>query len=189
MRSRSTTLGAAMLLFAAAAAAGQQNSSDVIAAMKDRAVVLEMTARVVERDVAETWNSATSKVTIPGRPVTLKLVGPTLVVAVQFTPYQKEDGKNLLVAQGQVWVSTKDNGLLYYTSMQTLPVEFGERLYFFPLGQKKDDQGARIEVQLVMKPYSESQSAQDNAPKTGPDRQKGDEPAGSAPSTEKRAEE
>jgi len=160
MRSRS--FGAAFLLFAAAAVAAQENSQDIINAMRDRAIVLDMTARVVERDVAETWNSATSKVTIPGRPVTLKLVGANVIVAVQFTPYKKEDGKNILVAQGQVWVSTKEEGVLYYTSMQTLPVEYGERLYFFPLGQRKDERGARIEVQLVMKPYAESDQNRKN---------------------------
>lgn len=156
---RSRTIGVALLALAAAAAGAQQQTSEVISAMKDRAVVLDLTARVVEREIAETWNSATSKVTIPGRPVTLKLVGANVIVAVQFTPYKKEDGRNILVAQGQVWVSTKESGVLYYTSMQTLPVEFGERVYFFPLGQKKDEKGARIEVQLVMKPYTEEAPA------------------------------
>lgn len=157
MRSRS--FSAAFLLFATAALYSQENASDIITAMKDRAVVLQLTARIVEREVEETWNSATSKVTIPGRPVTLKLVGANVVVAAQFTPYKKEDGSIILVAQGQVWVSTKSEGMLYYTSMQTIPIEYGERVYFFPLGQKKDDRGARIEVQLVLSPYAEKEAA------------------------------
>jgi nuclear transport factor 2 (NTF2) superfamily protein len=149
----------AAVFFIAATVTGQEKPADIINAMKDKAVVLELTARVVERDVTESWNSETSKVTIPGRPVTLRLVGANVVVAVQFTPYKKEDGKNILVAQGQVWVTTKDEGILYYTSMQTIPIEYGERVYFFPLGQRKDDQRARIEVQLVLSPYAEAEQA------------------------------
>lgn len=148
------------LLALAAASFAQENSSDIVSALKDRAVVIELTARVVERDIEETWNSATSKVTIPGRPVAIRLVGTNVVVSAQFTPYKREDGKNILVAQGQVWVTSKDEGMLYYTNMQTIPVEYGERVYFFPLGQKKDERGARIEVQLVLKPYIDPEQAE-----------------------------
>ncbi|MFA6506366.1 MAG: hypothetical protein WCT14_09720 [Treponemataceae bacterium] len=150
--------------------------------MKDRAVVLQLTARIVERDVDETWNSASSKVTIPGRPVTLKLVGANVVVAAQFTPYKKEDGKNILVAQGQVWVSTKEEGMLYYTSIQTIPIEYGERVYFFPLGQKKDDRGARIEVQLVLTPYVDSEAAKKPATPAAPPAASAAPSSGTAPS-------
>lgn len=195
---RSPALGAALLLLAAAVTA-QENSTDIINAMKDRAVVLDLTARVVERDVTETWNSETSKVTIPGRPVTLRLVGANVVVAVQFTPYKKEDGKNILVAQGQVWVTTKDEGILYYTSIQTIPIEYGERVFFFPLGQRKDDQRARIEVQLVLTPYVEGEQAKkattapkQEAPKTEKtgaapksDQAKNDQPKADSPKAEK----
>jgi len=181
MRSRS--FGAAIFLFAAAAVTAQENSADIITAFRDRAVVIQLTARVVERDVAETWNSATSKVTIPGRPVTLKLVGANVVVAAQFTPYTNEDGKKILVAQGQVWVTTKDEGMLYYTSMQTIPIEFGERVYFFPLGQKKDDGGARIEVQLILTPYVEGEAVKKTPPAAKPEQPKEEKPA-AAPKAE-----
>ena len=94
---------------------------------------------------------------------------------------KKEDGKNILVAQGQVWVTTKDEGILYYTSIQTIPIEYGERVFFFPLGQKKDDQRARIEVQLVLSPYVEG----DLTRKTTPP--KADQPKVEPPKQEKPA--
>lgn len=166
---RSRAFGAAIFLVAAAALAADESSNDIINAMKDRAVVLEMKARVVESEVTETWTSATSKVTIPGRAVTLRLVGSNVVIAVQFTPYKKEGGKTILVAQGQVWVTSKNEGMLYYTSMQSIPVEFGERVYFFPLGQKKDEKGARIEVQLVLTPYVEGEQPKKAPPAPKPD--------------------
>ena len=157
MRARSW--GVAFFALAAAVSA-QEKTGDIISALRDKAVVLEVTARVVEQDEQEGWNTVSSKVTIPGRPVSIKLVGTNVVVAAQFTPYRREDGKNILVAQGQVWISSKEEGMLYYTNMQTIPIEFGERVFFFPLGQKKDDRGSRIEVLLVLRPYTEADAAQ-----------------------------
>jgi len=163
---RPFSIGAAVIALAAATVSAQEKSeNNIISALKDRAVVIEVTARIVQGDDdSESWNSESSKVTIPGRPVTLKLVGSNVVVAAQFTPYKKDDGHTILVAQGQVWVSTKDQGILYYTTIQTIPLEFGERVYFFPLGQKHADSGSRIEVQLVLKPYIEEDAAKPQTP-------------------------
>lgn len=121
--------------------------------LKERAVVLDIVARVIELNDTQTWTSENSKVTIPGRPVTIKLVGQNVIVLAQFTPYIRDDGKKFLVAQGQVWIDTVDNGIKYQTTMQTIPLDFGERLFFFPLGQKTKDGKSQIEIQLELKPY------------------------------------
>ncbi len=41
----------------------------------------------------------------------------------------------------------------YQTTMQTIPLDFGERVYFFPLGPQTSDGNARIEIQLALHPY------------------------------------
>jgi hypothetical protein len=133
--------------------------------LKERALVLDIVARVLEVNDTETWTSENSKITIPGRPVTLKLVGQNVVVLAQFTPYIREDGKKFLVAQGQVWIDTADNGIKYQTTMQTIPLEYGERLFFFPLGPKTKDGKSSIEIQLELKPYIKETTPQE-APKT-----------------------
>jgi len=157
---RSLSIGAALLAIAAAAVSAQEKTDEILNALKDRAVVIAVTARILQGgNETAAWNSESSKVTIPGRPVTIKLVGSNVVIAAQFTPYKKEDGRNILVAQGQVWVSTKDQGILYYTTMQTIPLEYGERVYFFPLGQKQSDAGSRIEVQIILRPYTDDDAA------------------------------
>jgi hypothetical protein len=122
-------------------------------ALKDQAVVVEMIARVVEQNQQEIWNSVNSKVTIPGRPVGLKLVGANVVVAVQFTPYLRRNGRNVLVAQCQIWVDVPNEGISYQTTMQTIPLDFGEQIYFFPLGSRNSQDDARIEIMLELKPY------------------------------------
>jgi len=129
------TLGV-VLFFCAASAYAEDSSLNVIPGLQDKAVVIDIVARVVERNQQEVWNSENSKVTIPGRPVSLKLVGQNVVVLVQFTPYRRDDGRQILVAQGQVWVNTEDQGIRYQTTMQTIPLDFGERIYFSPWAPK-----------------------------------------------------
>jgi hypothetical protein len=123
--------------------------------IKERALVMHIVSRIVEENQNVVWNSENMKVTIPGRPVGLKLLGEDLVVAVQFTPFLRPNGRLTLVAQGQIWKNVPNEGISYYTTMQTIPLEFREQVYFFPLGSMKEPNEAHIEIQLVLEPYIE----------------------------------
>jgi hypothetical protein len=118
--------------------------------MRERAVVLHMVTRVLEKGDKEAWNSDTYKVTIPGRPIGLKIVGENIVVSVQFTPYPRRNGRGLLVAQGQIFTETPDGGVQCRTILHTVPLEYGEQVFFFPLGSGKSDDEAHIEIQIEM---------------------------------------
>lgn len=134
-------------------AAGDERSlEEILPGLKNRALVIDIAARIIEKDQHEVWNSVTSRVTIPGRPVGVKLVGVNLVVAAQFTPYFRGNGRHVLVAQGQIWMDIPNEGIQYKTTMQTIPLEFGEQIYFFPLGQDESNE-ARIEIRLELRPY------------------------------------
>jgi len=122
---------------------------------RGRALVLEINARVVERDETVIWNESHKKTTLPGRPVEIKLVGSNLVVMAQFTPYVRRGVQKFLVAQGQIWMEVPGQGIRYHTTMQTIPLEFGEPIYFFPLGPQGSEDTARIEVMLTLYPYEE----------------------------------
>jgi hypothetical protein len=132
--------------------AQESSLEQVLPAFKDRAVVISMVTRVID-DQIEVWHSNSSKVTLPGKPVGLKIVGTNVVIVVQFTPYIKREGTSVLVAQGQVWIDVPDEGIQYQTSIRTIPVEFGEQVYFLPLGDKNDQNNAHIEIQLELLPY------------------------------------
>jgi hypothetical protein len=132
--------------------------------MRDRAVVLDISARLVEQDKVEVWNETHQRITIPGRPVGLKLVGSNIVVAVQFIPYLHRSSQNMLVAQGQIWVDIPDQGIRYQTTMQTIPFEFEEPIYFFPLGESADE--ASIEIMLTLRAYRNSGSNRTRTPRT-----------------------
>jgi len=122
---------------------------------RGRALVLDINARVIEQNQTVIWNESHKKTTIPGRPVEIKLVGSNIVVVAQFTPYVRRGIKKILVAQGQIWMEVPNQGIRYHTSMQAIPLEFGEPIYFFPLGPQNAEDKACIEVMLTLYPYEE----------------------------------
>ncbi|MCA1950922.1 MAG: hypothetical protein LDL24_10135 [Treponema sp.] len=172
--SRDSTLLSLFLYIVSLSLFSQEAPLTELPGLKERAVVLDIVARVVELNETETWTSENSKVTIPGRPVTIKLVGKNVVVLAQFTPYVREDGKKFLVAQGQVWIDTADSGIKYQTTVQTIPLDYGERLFFFPLGQRTKDGKSRIEIQLELRPYVKEPSSKEDT--TNTDNSSGDTP-------------
>ena len=81
------------------------------------------------------WQAQSVKYAVPGTPVPFRFVGPNVVILVQVTPFSRKDADGLvLVAQGQVWVKSPEGGLSYHTTIETLSVEYGETVFFFPLG-------------------------------------------------------
>lgn len=149
------TVFGGLLFFAVGAAVPAQEPSleDLFPGLRQRAVVLNIVARVIEQDQQESWNVSDSRVTIPGRPVGMKLVGANIVVMIQFTPYIWQNGSNVLIVQGQIWLDIPNEGLQYQTTLKTIPLEFGEEIYFFPLGQGNSLDKTHIEIQVALNPY------------------------------------
>lgn len=108
-------------------------TQELMPGLREQAVVINIVTRI-EENSQEVWNAASSKVTIPGKPVSIRLVGGNVVMAIQFTPYLRDKDQNILVAQGQIWLVVPNEGISYKTTMQTIPLKFGEQIYFFPLG-------------------------------------------------------
>jgi len=120
----------------------------------DEALQLQITAKVLPPDQQPVWNSQSKKVTIPGRSVAVRLVGDNIRIDVVFTPYQEEGG-NLLVAQGQVWFSEAPNAkTTYLTTIQSIPVSWGEKVLFFPLGFSSElSKTSTFNIQLEVEIY------------------------------------
>ena len=162
MAFRRTCFASGIFLLAAWTSLGAQEPSlEDLPGFRERAVLMRMVSQIVEQNKQIVWNSEIAKATIPGRPVGLKLVGSNLVVAVQFTPFLRANGRHILVAQGQIWVNVPDEGIRYYTTMQTIPLQFREQIYFFPLGSMETQDEAQIEIQLIMEPFWEGPSPEE----------------------------
>jgi len=140
----------------ATAVSGDTPFQSIFPQFRSRALVMDISARIVEQNQTVIWNESCQKTTMPGRPVGIKLVGANLVVVAQFTPYIRRGVQKFLVAQGQIWMEVPNQGVRYYTSMQTISLEFGEPVYFFPLGPRKDGDAAGIEVMITLRPYEDN---------------------------------
>ena len=155
-RSRIAFLGGIIFFAANTVLTAQESSLEELPGLRERAVMMHIVSRIVEQNQQVVWNSENSRVTLPGRPVGLKLVGTNLVVAVQFTPFVRPNTQPILVAQGQIWLNIPNEGIRYHTTIQTIPLTFNEQIYFFPLGSMEVRDEALIEIQLVLEPYSGS---------------------------------
>ena len=155
-RYRNFCLGGILFLLIQVVINAQETALEELPGLRERAVVMKIVSRIIEQNQQVVWNSENTKVTIPGRPVGIKLVGENLVVAVQFTPFLRPNGQNILVAQGQIWIKVPNEGISYNTIMQTIPLAFNEQVYFFPLGSMdtNKDGGSSIEMQVILQPYS-----------------------------------
>jgi hypothetical protein len=129
-------------------------------ALIDQALQLKITAKVLPPGETAVWNSESRKITLPGRSVAIRLVGQNIRIDVVFTPYQKEDGAVLLVAQGQVWLSeAPEHKTKYLTTIQSIPVSWGEKVLFFPLGLSAEVPSGQetfaIQLEVEILPYKE----------------------------------
>jgi len=115
-----------------------------------QSLTLNINAKVFDEQVV-IWDETETRTAIPGSPVGIRLVGSNVVVVVQFTPFIRRQG-NVLVAQGQIWINNPGGGVSYYTSIQTIPMDFNEPIYFFPLGTSNTS----LQIILTVNPHTAS---------------------------------
>ena len=118
---------------------------------------MNIEARISEFGEDAVWKIESSKNTIPGRSVSVKLVGDNIVVLADFTPYVDVDSSIVLVAQAHVWISPQGGKPLeYFTALNSIPVRMGEKVLFFPLGvtsmETNQDNTYNIELEIHILP-------------------------------------
>jgi len=148
-----------VLLFFTAGYSGAQEEQHISGpgirqGLRGRSLILDINARVLENKQEVVWDQSHRKITIAGSPVGIQLAGSNVVVSAQFTPFIRRND-SVLVIQGQIWVEDPKKGISYYTSIQTVPLEFNEPIYYFPLG-KDSQSSSSIEIILTVRPYRES---------------------------------
>ncbi len=136
------------LLFAFAVANVQAQEAaadpaDALQQLLSTAMTVSISARIVPPDSqADTpiWNAESTKLTIPGRSIRVRLEGDNVRIYLVCTPYVQEDGEVLLLAQGQVWFSTPtEKESRVSNSFYTIPVTYGTPVFFYPLGVSDAD--------------------------------------------------
>jgi len=147
---RSLCFFSAFFILAVGAHINAQDSRTVGTRTGKRAVAIDIDARVLEEKKEVIWEETTQKITMPGSPVGVKLVGSNVIVSVQFTPFIRRQSQNVLVAQGQIWIDDPSKGWSYYTYIQTIPMVFGEPIYFFPLGASQQLNASAASIEMVL---------------------------------------
>jgi hypothetical protein len=132
---------------------------DTFYTILEQALKVYIAARVSETGEQTVWNVESTETTIPGRSVSVKLVGSNIVVVAQFTPYFGEGNSLILVAQGQVWISSPlQEEIKYLTTLKNIPITLGEKVLFFPLGvknvERKSQNMYNIELEIKILPFS-----------------------------------
>ena len=150
-----------LLLLLSASTAGAVELDDILQALLDQALTINITARVTQSGEETVQSYELTRVTISGRAVRLRLAGGNLTVIAAFTPYEDEDGI-LLVAEGQILLRTPESEeVQYHTSMRSVPLAIGERVVFYPLGRSAFDmdleneqsEALNIELEVEVSPY------------------------------------
>jgi len=142
------------LLWSAGLLHAQELLLEELPALRNKAIVLHITTKIEENN-QELGSAFNSKVTIPGRPVGIKLMGGNCVIEIRFVLNPQKD-KYVLLTQSQIWIGTSDKGMSYKTTSHSIPIDFGERILFFPLGSTPDPGNPHIELLLTMYRYGEA---------------------------------
>ena len=141
-----------------------EDIEDIIRKLEDNALQVHITARVKQKNNVSVWHMDISKVTISGKTVNVKLKGDDILVYANITPYAKSKNSILLVAQGQVWITSPNSKNVEYTStIKSLPITTGEKVLFYPLGvaTPTDNNHYLIELEIQVTPYSSDKSVEE----------------------------
>jgi len=159
-------LVAPLVLAAAAMAARAEdlNITEALKALLDNALEVRISARILPADAAkEPWIAESTRLTITGRSVKVRLEGDNVQIYLVCTPYVQEGGDVLLLSQGQVWFTEPpEKKAKYYSTYSSIPVSYGEKVLYFPLGMS--DAGAQeqgyfnIELEITIVPYQKEES-------------------------------
>lgn len=135
-----------LVLFVASIAEVSADDTDLqagIELLRNSTMKVNMSARVLPYNDKPIWNS--TKVTIPGRALKFRLDGDNIHIYLICTPYIQDDGKILLLSQGQVWLSeTPENEVMYSSTFYSVPLAWGEKVLFFPLGISQEDIAQKV---------------------------------------------
>lgn len=151
------SLGAALIYAAAFGLCPRVEAQEASlpGALKNDALAIRIEAVVEEGAASAPWRSGSLRYTVPGTPTAVKLVSSNAVIVVQVTPF--DDGKNglILVTQGQVWVRQASGELSYRTTLNTVSVRYGEKVYFFPFGRDLDGRSP-LRLTIVVERYRDT---------------------------------
>ncbi len=104
-----------------------------------RNYLINFCLRIFDHENSPVVNSSWSRVTRSGQPVALNLRANNLNIAVIFIPYFINEKSVMLLSQSKVILKYVNySGGKYYSTVDSIPLNIGEKALFFPLGMMKE---------------------------------------------------
>jgi len=134
-------------------------STEVPPGLRDRALMMDINTRLLEKNNILVWSEVNQRITFSGSPVNVRLEGDNVAIALEFTPFIRSQGGNVLVVKSQVAIDIpNEEGIRFQTSMHQFPIDLDKPIIFLPLGPARPQDGASIEIILTVRPYREPAS-------------------------------
>ena len=113
----------------------------------------EMVRGLQAKNAEVNWGEPLAKSLPFAAPLDVRLVGKNVVALIQIVPITLRAEIVDLIVQGQVWVKMPDDSLSYKTTLQSISLHFGSRLFFYPLGvDAKTGTPIAVEIRVDREP-------------------------------------
>ena len=97
-------LGLLQPVFSQQAGNSTEELQEALRYLQDKALEVQIHARLIGKDRENIWNTKSRKITVSGKSVSITLEGENLTVSAHLIPFLNEGGSIFLVAKGEVWV-------------------------------------------------------------------------------------
>lgn len=129
---------------------------ETLSRILDDAVTISVHSRLVVEEEENAWESNLTKVTIPGRTITLLFETATEKLSIELTPFKVDEISYMLTAISNFW-HEGDQGVQFRSSFKSIKLEKDELILFYPLGLKTQEAltGGSLHMELGIKiiPY------------------------------------
>ncbi len=145
----------------------------------ENALKVHIVARVYQDDRLSTvWDMEVTRFTILGRSVNITLTGENIRVRAHITPYNAGTKGLILLTQGEVWISSKeDDKVQYLSTVKSIPIVPGDKVLFYPLGvqekvKKTKNTPIIIELEIQVVPHTKEDKPTSREQKNNPEMDK-----------------
>ncbi|MBB6478427.1 hypothetical protein [Spirochaeta isovalerica] len=136
-----------------------ETKEETLARILKEAVSISVHSQIVLQGNDKYWESDITKVTIPGRAVTLLFETESEKLSIELTPFKSEsdDGVSYtLTAVSQFWHEDSE-GVQFRSSFKSISLLPGELILFYPLGLKTQEVlsggNLHMEMGIRIEPY------------------------------------
>lgn len=131
--------------------------TDILEFISDKALSVRIRLRLLDKDEEITWDAESDHITVVGRAINIRLVATDVIIDSYITPFGDLEDNLVLVANGEIWFATREEGIRYQSFIKSLPVKWGEKIILFPLGVAVDSETNiyTIQLEIDILPYKE----------------------------------